>query len=567
MTQRELFRRGRFGMMVHWGLYSLLAGEYEGEQMGGADNAENGELGEWAMTWFRIPVKKYEKLAAAFDPVAFEAEGWARLAKEAGMNYLVVTSKHHEGFALFDSKADPYNVVQATPFGRDVIGELAKACRKYGLGLGLYYSQELDWHEPDGGGYTRGLKNGRSSWTNDWDFPDNASKDFSRCFEKKIKPQVKEILTQYGDLMLVWFDTPGVITPEQSRELYDLVKRYQPGCLVNSRIGNGMGDIISLEDNKIPAGRKSDGMLYETAATLNDTWGYKAYDQNWKSVKDCVTILTRLASRDVNYLLNVGPDPLGRIPAGAQRILKGIGAWTKRNGEMLYGAEPSPYTTELPSGPVTCRKDALYLALPEPGRELKVPGVLGRVCSASLLGGGELSFTQSGELVTVELPDLDGVLCPVVRLGMPGGVKVRQGILFPPEGSVRLSADLAEREGPITLSDAGDIEDWVDEHGKLSWSFEAPEDGSYRAEATVNGNFRALPATPEVALTVNGEERILRIRHDHDGDPLITHHHNGLVSDLGTVRLHRGENLVTLTLRERIPSDMFRFEAIVLQKL
>ncbi len=230
------------------------------------------------MTYFRIPIREYEKLATAFNPLYFDAEEWVRMAKDAGMNYIVITSKHHEGFALFKSENDPYNVVDATPFKRDIIAELSAACKKYGLKFGLYYSQELDWHEENGGGYTRGYKNPamqRSSWTNNWDFPENDKKDFSLCFEKKIKPQVKEILTKYGDISLIWFDTPGVITEAQSKELYDLVKELQPNCLVNSRIGNGMGDYTSLGDNQIPSGKKERTMLYETAATINDTWGYK----------------------------------------------------------------------------------------------------------------------------------------------------------------------------------------------------------------------------------------------------------------------------------------------------
>ena len=237
VSDNKWFSEARFGMMLHWGLYSLLGGEYKGRQCGGADDGGSNELGEWIQSFFAIPCAEYEQYAKAFNPIGFDAEEYVKMARDAGMNYLVVTSKHHEGFAMFKSDVDPYNIVDATPFGRDPIAELAAACKKYGVKFGLYYSQELDWHEPDGGGYTRGYKNAGSSWTNNWDFPDNAHKDFSRCFEKKIKPQVKEILTKYGEISVIWFDTPSVISPAQSRELYDLVKKYQPNCLVNSRIG------------------------------------------------------------------------------------------------------------------------------------------------------------------------------------------------------------------------------------------------------------------------------------------------------------------------------------------
>ncbi len=317
LDSREWFRQAKFGMMVHWGLYALLGGEWKGDRMP--------FIGEWAQSYFRIRHEEYGRLPAAFNPILFDAEEWVRLAIDAGMQYLVVTSKHHDGFALFHSKVDRYNIVDATPFKRDVIGELAEACAKHGLRLGLYYSQDLDWHEPNGGGYTRGHTNcGVMSWTNDWDYPDNASKDYSQCFEAKIKPQVEEILRNYGELCLIWFDTPLTISPEQGTELYQLVKKYQPNCLINSRIGNGLGDYRSWGDNQIPDEVMGEG-LFETPATLNDTWGYKSFDQNWKSADEVLRLKNHLNSRGINYLLNVGPDYLGRIPAPSVQILREVG--------------------------------------------------------------------------------------------------------------------------------------------------------------------------------------------------------------------------------------------------
>ncbi len=307
-------------MMVHFGLYSLLGGEWNGQRMP--------FIGEWAQSYFRIPNQEYGRLAAAFNPVYFNADEWVQLAQDAGMEYLVATSKHHDGFALFKSEYDHYNCVDGSPFGRDVIEELATACQKHGMKLGLYYSQELDWHEIDGGGYNAGHTNcDCMSWTNDWDFPDNASKDYARLFEGKIKTQVREILTNYGDLALIWFDTPNDITDEQSMELYRMVKQYQPNCLINSRISRNeeIGDYRSWGDNEIPEAYQKNG-LYETPATLNDTWGYKPFDENWKSAQEVLRLKQHLNERGVNYLLNVGPDPLGRIPAPAQQILREVGA-------------------------------------------------------------------------------------------------------------------------------------------------------------------------------------------------------------------------------------------------
>ena len=315
MDNKTWFKQAKYGMMIHWGLYSLPAGEWKGQRME--------DIGEWAQQFFRIPNAKYHKLASVFNPILFDAEEWVKLAKDAGMNYMVFTAKHHEGFAMYHSKVSKFNIVDATPFGRDVLAELAEACYKYDMKLGLYYSQDLDWSEPNGGGWPAGKTwcGDKAYWVNNWDYPDDANKNYTQCFEAKIKPQVKEILTGYGDLCLIWFDTPCTISPEQSDELYNMVKKYQPNCLINSRIGNGRGDYTSAGDNEIPDDDKGE-MLYETPATLNDTWGYKSFDNNWKDANEVRRIREHLNSRGINYLLNVGPDYLGRIPAPAVDILR-----------------------------------------------------------------------------------------------------------------------------------------------------------------------------------------------------------------------------------------------------
>lgn len=251
------------------------------------------------------------------------------------MEYMVVTSKHHEGFALVKSEYDDFNCVTGSPFGRDIIAELAEACYKHNLKFGLYYSQELDWHEPNGGGYlfelVKNPLNGRKEWdlSNYWDYPDPYKKNFTECFETKIKTQFKEILTKYGDLCLIWCDTPGVITNEQSMELYNMIKHYQPDCLINSRIGNGVGDYHATGDNQVDfeaegntsavVGKRTG--LYECPGTTMDSWGYKA-DCKWKTPEDLKAVKDRLNSKGINYLLNIGPDHLGRLPKSAVDILQ-----------------------------------------------------------------------------------------------------------------------------------------------------------------------------------------------------------------------------------------------------
>lgn len=330
MNNKEWFKQAKFGMMIHFGLYALPAGEWKGRRMP--------YIGEWAQSYFRIPNAEYGELAKVFNPICFNADEWVLTAKSAGMQYMVVTSKHHEGFCLFKSDWDDYNIVDGTPFGRDIIAELAESCYKHGLKFGLYYSQALDWHEPNGAGYTSGHTNcGEMSWTNDWDYPDNESKDYTQCFEGKIKTQFKEILTKYGDLAVIWCDTPHDITEAQSRELYEMIKKYQPDALINSRIGNGIGDYHSCGDNQVdfeigksPSSPRCGNVgavtgLYECPATLNRTWGYKSFDNDWKDAAKVKEIKERLNSRGINYLLNIGPDYLGRLPAPAVDILKQVG--------------------------------------------------------------------------------------------------------------------------------------------------------------------------------------------------------------------------------------------------
>ncbi len=316
MTNKEWFKKAGFGLMLHWGLYSLLGGEWKGQRMD--------YIGEWIMSKYRIPNKEYEKLAGIFNPIYFDADEWVKSAKNAGMEYVVLTSKHHDGFALFHSKVDKYNAVDATPFKRDIVYELANACARQGMKLGLYYSQILDWHEQNGGGYESRKANFGMSWDNDWDFPEKSKKDYLQCYEKKIKPQVKEILTQYGDLCLIWFDNGSVGIPaECSKELLRMVKHYQPNCLVNSRIGNGMGDYRSCGDNELPDASMTEELI-EAPVTLNKTWGYKSFDNEWKSAEKVKEILDKCKSHGANLLLNIGPDGLGRLPAPAVEILDSL---------------------------------------------------------------------------------------------------------------------------------------------------------------------------------------------------------------------------------------------------
>lgn len=319
----DWWRAAKFGLFIHWGLYAIPAGVWQGQAIPG--------LGEWIMLRARIPVADYEPLAAQFNPVQFDAAAWVALAKAAGQKYIIITSKHHDGFCLFHSAVGDYNIVDATPFGRDVIKELADECHKQGMPLGFYYSQTQDWHHPDGDG-------------NDWDF-DETEKDFQGYIDTYVMPHVRQLLTAYGPVAVLWFDTPKGISSAQSQQLLDLCRALQPDCLVCGRLGNTLGDYASARDNGIP-GQLVQGIDWETPATINDTWGFKVNDDNWKSATELIHKLIDIVSKGGNYLLNVGPTALGEIPQPSVERLQAIGAWLAANGEAIYGTRPGPIQGE-----------------------------------------------------------------------------------------------------------------------------------------------------------------------------------------------------------------------------
>ena len=344
----EWFRDVKYGMFIHWGLYAIPAGEWRGQRSLG--------LGEWIMNRSKIPVRDYEQLAGQFNPTKYDPEAWVQLAQDAGMKYIVITAKHHDGFALFKSAVSGYNVVDATPYKRDILKALADACARRGMRLGFYYSQSQDWHEKDGAGNT-------------WDFgPDQDPagkelKNYDAYLRGKAEPQVKELLTNYGPVALIWFDTPRMMTDVRGQRFADIVRQTQPNTLIDGRLGSE-GDYRSTGDNVIPPGASTEA--WETPATINHTWGFRKDDTDWKSPQQIIFKLVDIVSKGGNYLLNVGPTSEGMIPQASQDILRSAGRWLKVNGDAVYGAGMTPFGDEFgewtAKGSKDLRGDKLFLA-------------------------------------------------------------------------------------------------------------------------------------------------------------------------------------------------------------
>ena len=321
VDKMQWWNDAKFGMFIHWGLFSQTAGYWNGHKAKGSEHF---------MLYERILLKDYAKIANDFNPVKFDAEKWVLTAKKAGQKYIVITSKHHDGFAMFDSPSSNYNIKVRTPYAKDPMKELADACHKYGIKFGFYYSLGRDWEDPDVP-TNWPKKGGRSNLV---DYPIEDAKVFNKYFERKVKPQITELLTQYGVIDIIWFDTPELISPAESKELLSLINKIQPKCIVNSRIGNKLGDYEVLEQ-EIVKGKKT--ALWESCITMSKNWGYIKYDSVYKSPELLVRQMLEIVSKGGNFLLNIGPTALGEITQPALDRFDIIGKWMAKNSEGIYG--------------------------------------------------------------------------------------------------------------------------------------------------------------------------------------------------------------------------------------
>jgi alpha-L-fucosidase len=388
LKSREWFQNAKFGLFIHWGVYSVLGD------------------GEWVMNNQQIPVKTYEKLPGFFNPTQYDPKAWVQMAKDAGMNYIVITSKHHDGFAMWDSKVSEYNIVKKTPYGKDVLKMLADECKAQGIKLFFYHSQ-LDWHHPDyfprgntGQGYTGRPESG----------------DMNKYLDY-MDAQLSELLTNYGDIGGIWFD--GMWDKKDAdwrlEKTYKLIHQLQPATLVGSNHHRTPyeGEDFQMFEKDLPghnttgfAPEQTIGALpKETCETINGSWGFNLKDDNHKTKKQLVQYLVKAAGYDANFLLNVGPMPNGKIQPEHIEVLRQVGEWNKKNGETIYGTRGGPLTAR-DWGVTTQKGNIVYLHVMNWHDEsLTIPSLAKKIKSAKMFSDNTpLKFLENEYGVTVKIP-------------------------------------------------------------------------------------------------------------------------------------------------------------------
>jgi alpha-L-fucosidase len=374
----QWWTEARFGMFIHWGIYSVPAGFYKGEPQKNS--------AEWIMNRGQIPVAEYAKYAELFNPTLFDAKEFVGLAKEAGMKYMVITSKHHDGFSMFHSKCNPFNIVDATPFGRDVLKELADECAKQGIKFGFYYSQAQDWSHPGGIG-------------NEWDKTMQRVSSESYVREKAL-PEVNQLLTEYGDIAIFWWDTPRKMSKEVVDSLYHVTTALQPAIITNDRLGDEYPGDHKTYERHMPK-QKPEDKYWELCRPISGSWGYRSDDQSFKSLETLLRNLAEASSMGGNYLLNVSPTCLGTLAPTAVERLKDVGVWMDKNSEAIYGTQASP-CNKVDWGYITMKKTGaktkLYLHVFDWDAKNIVVPIKNKSAQARLLVNNKRRFkTRSNE--------------------------------------------------------------------------------------------------------------------------------------------------------------------------
>ncbi|MGJ8676706.1 MAG: alpha-L-fucosidase [Akkermansiaceae bacterium] len=402
------FYDAKFGAFIHFGVYSVLEGAYKGK-------AQGPKYAEWIWADAKISADEYREVAKGFNPAKFDAEEWVKIFKENGMKYVVITSKHHDGFALFDSAVSDFNIVDATPFKRDIIKELSEACHRNGLKFGVYYSQAQDWDEPNAPVMMR-----RRTRLNVMhpDVSEGFKPDFDQYLKEKSLPQVEELMKNY-EIDLVWFDTPIEMTYERAKLFTDIVRKHRPNCVINSRlIQRGRNqvlqknlelfDYISVGDKEVPT--KKLPLYFESPDSVSTSYGYKKYgNHQYHTEEEMIHRLVHTVCAGGNYLLNNGPMGNGEIDPEAVRLYGVIGDWLKVNGESIFGTLRNPLPERPEWGDCSISKDgkSLYLHVmkwPDSGM-ISVQNMPGKATAATYLADEKnADFTQDGDVLQITLP-------------------------------------------------------------------------------------------------------------------------------------------------------------------
>jgi alpha-L-fucosidase len=465
-ARMKWWREARFGMFIHWGLYAVPAGEYKGVQ--------TRSIGEWIMHDLKIPVAEYAGLTAKFNPVQFDADRWASIAKAAGMKYIVMTAKHHEGFAMFHSTSDPFNIYDATPFKRDPIAEMGAACRRRGLKFGVYYSQAQDWHHPGGAAYG-----------GHWDKAGQDG-DLHEYVRKVAAPQVTELLTKYKPAIL-WWDTEVEMSPEDIKALTASFGA-DPGLIANNRLGNGVPGDTQTPEQYIPA-TGYPGKDWETCMTINDTWGFKSFDNHFKSTDSLIRNLIDIASKGGNYLLNVGPEPTGLIPAPEVERLQGMGVWLNKNGSSIYATTASPYKKLPFDGRCTVKGKTLFLnVFTWPADGLTLGGLQTTVRNATVVATGEkLRVTKAADgTLSISKPAFVDPVSTAIALNLaalPDVIEPEFVASASADGSFALNASDARMEGStVQVETRGrntNVGYWTEASDSVSWKIKLTAPGAF----------------------------------------------------------------------------------------
>lgn len=540
----EWWRQGKFGMFVHWGIYSTTGGLYNGQKLPNS--------AEWMMCRGKIPIAEYSKYADQFNPTEFDADEFVGLAKEAGMTYLVITAKHHDGFAMFDSKANPYNVVQATPFKRDIMKELADACAKQDIKFGFYYSQAQDWHHPGGFG-------------NNWDKSIKRVPSDVYVMEKAV-PEVKQLLTDYGDIGIFWWDTPRKMTKESFDALHSLTK-LQANVITNDRLGEDYPGDYKTFERHIPK-QGPVGKDWEVCMPISGSWGYKIGDDKFKSPQTLIHNLCDIAHKGGNYLLNVSPTGKGTLLPQATERLKVVGKWMKVNKESIYGTTGSPFES-LDWGRCTKKvvdgQTSLYLQVfdwPTDGK-LLVPGLKNKVQAAKLLATGQVLETEAREEgVVVSVPaEATDEYASVVVLMVDGVIEVTANLpSLGKSGRLLLTSDKAfihnnegSQNAAVRIRDGlAHIGLWTDKEAFVEWTFDVKEPGEYKLEAVCSIEAKGSVLTFGIA---GGESTTVELKSTGDYSKYKT-------QTLGALKFEKAGN-VTL----RIKPDLNGWNPVNLQNV